>query len=206
MTVALGAGEMGRCLRDGVGFRVERGSGCLLWEQRAHTGYGPFLAAWEAVNGPVPEGQVPRHTCRGGPYGCVNPDHLQLVAAGRDPPPASAGVSLSGTERAAFARRIRDEREARSEARAAFARAVGVSASTIAAWEDEARSPTVDEVRRLSRALGWDGAPAKWTVVAAVERVVVAIGAGQAARLVRDSLNVDGHADKVVIGRVTRVE
>lgn len=202
--VALGPAEMGRCLAAGVGYRVDARTGCWLWEAPASTGFGPFRAAWEATHGPVPPGLEPFHRCRGGQRGCVRPDHLDIGPPGqrvervRDP-------ALPIAERTAFARRVTDEREARGQTRAQFARALGVGAPTIAAWEEGRSAPTVDQVERMAREFGWDGAPRRWTVVAAVERVVTATSAGGAARQVRDTLNVEGYIDKVVIGRVHEV-
>jgi hypothetical protein len=34
------------------------------------------VVAWEAINGPVPDGGVVHHGCEN--KGCVNPDHLEL--------------------------------------------------------------------------------------------------------------------------------
>lgn len=61
---------------------------CWIWQLFIHgNGYGQVringretsahVAAWEAVNGPVPEGHEIHHKCRVKP--CVNPDHLQCV-------------------------------------------------------------------------------------------------------------------------------
>ncbi|PVU81347.1 HNH endonuclease (plasmid) [Cellulomonas sp. WB94] len=62
-------------------------NGCLVWQAgRISTGYGKLnwnghqmtahRAAWESVNGPIPEGMFVRHKCDNRP--CCNPDHLEL--------------------------------------------------------------------------------------------------------------------------------
>lgn len=202
--VAIGPGEMARCLAAGVGYRVDARTGCLLWEAPASTGFGPFRSAWEAVHGPIPPGLEPQHTCRGGRRGCVNVDHMTIGPPGREPQ-RLRDPALPVVERAAFARRVTDEREARGQTRAQFGRDLGVSASTVAGWEEGRSAPTVDEAERMSREFGWDGSPRRWIVTAAVQRVVTATSAGQAARHVRDELHVAGHADKVVVGDVQQV-
>lgn len=60
---------------------------CLEWDAALHLGYGwvshkgkPQLAhrlAYEAINGPIPEGLVIDHLCRN--RKCLNPDHLEAV-------------------------------------------------------------------------------------------------------------------------------
>lgn len=195
----VGAQEMAECLASGVGFTVDAVTGCWLWDHPAPSGYGPFLAAWDAVHpGPLPPGVAPEHFCTGGPRGCVRPDHLTIGVIHR-----RRGPGLPAGERAAFARRLRDEREARGASHQEIARLLGVSAPTLRSWEDMLSAPTVDQVAAMAREFGWDAHPRKWVVVAAVERVVIATSAGAAAGQVRAALNVPGHADKVVIGRVT---
>lgn len=196
---AVGAQEMALRLTTGAGYTVDPVTGCWLWEHPAPSGYGPFLAAWEATHpNPLPPGVAPEHFCTGGPRGCVRPDHLTIGVTQK-----RRGPGLPEADRAAFARRLRDEREARGASRQEIARLLGVSAPTIRAWEDVLSAPTVDQVAAMAREFGWDDAPRKWVVVAAVERVVIATSAGAAAGQVREDLNVPGHADKVVIGRVT---
>lgn len=71
---------------------VERDCGyetpCHIWQGYiAPNGYGRLsddgrstfahIPAWEAVNGPVPDGLELDHLCRNPP--CVNPDHLEAV-------------------------------------------------------------------------------------------------------------------------------
>ena len=63
---------------------------CSLWPGGLLQGYGiiwnfqstgkrkkAHVAAWEQINGPVPEGRVLDHVCR--KRSCVNPLHLDLV-------------------------------------------------------------------------------------------------------------------------------
>lgn len=203
--VAIGPMEMARCLQAGIGFRVDQRTGCYLWEAPASTGFGPFRAAWEATHGPVLAGLQPYHTCRGGRRGCIRPDHLDIRPAGESDRARRRDPALPHAERAAFARRITDEREARGQTRAQFSRPLRVSASTVRSWEEGLSAPTVDQVELMAREFGWDGGLRRWTVVAAVERVVTAGSAGDAARQIRDQLNAEGYVDKVVIGQVREV-
>jgi hypothetical protein len=39
--------------------------------------YSTHVLMWELHHGPVPDGQVVRHTCKSNP-GCINPDHLLI--------------------------------------------------------------------------------------------------------------------------------
>lgn len=58
---------------------------CWPWKASTCEGYGQFrheggkkyahVAAYEEEHGPVPEGQIVRHTCDNRP--CCNPGHLQ---------------------------------------------------------------------------------------------------------------------------------
>ncbi|MFJ4166312.1 HNH endonuclease signature motif containing protein [Microbacterium sp. NPDC089698] len=60
---------------------------CIVWTgRRNYHGYGQIQiagraigahrAAFEASNGPIPDGLVVRHTCDNPP--CINPDHLLI--------------------------------------------------------------------------------------------------------------------------------
>lgn len=196
---------MAECLAAGVGYTVDPDTGCWLWQQPAPNGYGPYLAAWYAEHpDPLPDGINPTHQCTGGPRGCIRPDHLTLAGTGR-PPTRLPTPPLPPDMRDSFARRLRDEREARGATVQQLAVLLGVSPSTIRGWESAQHAPTVDQVARLAREFGWDEQPRKWVVAAVVERVVIAVSAGAAARQVRDDLNVPGHADKVVIGTVRAI-
>jgi hypothetical protein len=79
-----------------IGSRLARRSverdGCLVWMgARDPEGYGRLRvggvlvrthrAAWEAANGPIPQGMVVRHVCDNPP--CIRPDHL-VVGSQRD--------------------------------------------------------------------------------------------------------------------------
>lgn len=66
---------------------VEDANGCWLWQgARYPNGYGAFgtddsnyahRAAWQYVNGPVPEGRELHHVCR--VRSCCNPAHLEAL-------------------------------------------------------------------------------------------------------------------------------
>lgn len=56
------------------GYRYPNGYGCLTDD-----GVGGYAhrRAWEAVNGPIPDGMHAHHTCRN--RACCNPDHLEIL-------------------------------------------------------------------------------------------------------------------------------
>lgn len=69
-------------------------TGCWIWQRSLRNGYGSFTqrangqqrsryahrAAWEAVNGAIPDDLVVDHLCFR--PSCLRPDHLQLLRQG----------------------------------------------------------------------------------------------------------------------------
>jgi transcriptional regulator with XRE-family HTH domain len=184
------------------GIRMDERAGCWLWPQPASTGFGPYLAIYEASFGEVPEGMEVFHVCSGGPRGCVRPQHLDIAPADSRirhvPDPA-----ITAAERAGFAVKIGDERRARKATRAAFARELGISPTTVRDWEEGRTAPTPDFYDQIVRKMGWDGLDHKFDVVVAVQRTVTAKTAGQAARQVLDELTLDGQPEKVEVVRAS---
>lgn len=71
--------------------KIDKGTGCHLWlGHRSPGGYGVInvagrsqlvhRAAWEAANGPIPDGMVVMHTCDN--PSCCNAEHLELGSLG----------------------------------------------------------------------------------------------------------------------------
>lgn len=50
----------------------------LLWCKNANRSIQAHRYIWELINGPISEGLVVRHKCRGAIIGCTNPEHLEL--------------------------------------------------------------------------------------------------------------------------------
>jgi DNA-binding XRE family transcriptional regulator len=152
----------------------------------------------------VPQGFEVFHVCQGGRRGCVRPSHLDLAPAGsrmRDVPDPSIEVG----DRMAFAKRLRDEREARSSTRGQFAKELGVAASTLGHWEDGVHQPADDMYRQIARQLGWDGRPRRWMVTVVHQRVVVARSSGDAVREALEPLRIEGEQLKTAVHSVRSV-
>lgn len=193
-------GEAREMIRARAGFTEDPRTGCWFVgdDLRAPSGMGPYLAFDEAEHGPPPPGFDVVHRCPGALLGCVRPSHLDVEPVGaRVPLPPDPG--LSWEPRAAFARRIRDEREARRMNRPEFARALKVSPYTLKAWEAGRRAPASDTYRQIAAALGWDGRPRKWAVVFVHEEVVTAKTSGEAMRHVWEALERDNRPRKTAV-------
>jgi transcriptional regulator with XRE-family HTH domain len=201
--VAITPDEARECIVKKVGYQFEERTGCWIWPVTASTGFGPFLAFYEAAYGPAPKGFEVKHLCHSGDRGCVRPSHLDVVPIGsklaKRPDPA-----LSVEERLSFAARIRDERTARRATRAAFAKELGIAASTMRDWEEGHSQPTGDTYRQLAKKLGWSGHRRKFRVTVIHERIIQAHSAGEAVREFYDELDIEGEPLKteVVAARV----
>lgn len=87
---------------------VDTSGACWLWLTPRADGYGrvqigwvrrrAHVWAWEAVNGPVPEGLVLDHLCR--QRACVRPEHLRPVTPRENTmAPGSLAVAKAHAER-----------------------------------------------------------------------------------------------------------
>jgi DNA-binding XRE family transcriptional regulator len=178
-------------------------TGCLLWPTPAPTGYGPFLAFFEAVHGAVPAGLDVVHRCGGGPRGCVRPSHMDVVPAGGrvDRDLRAASIRDPGRRRD-WQTMIRDEREARTMDRETFARELGVAPSTIRAWEDGSRVPAPDTAASIARLLSVGARDRKWVVTLVVQEVVMADTAGHAVTKAKGRLEREDRPLKSAVFRV----
>jgi DNA-binding XRE family transcriptional regulator len=190
-------------IEQGRGY-TEDANGCWLYDVPMSTGFGPFLAFYEAIYDRVPRGFEVFHVCRGGRRGCVRPSHLDLAPAGsrmRDVP----DPRVDPADRMAFASRLRDEREARRANRPQFAKELGVAASTLGTWEEGLHQPADDMYRQIARQLGWDGRPRRWMVTVVHQRVVVARSSGDAVREALEPLRIEGEQLKTAVHSVRAV-
>lgn len=180
------------------GIEVDRGCWIAPTAWRASTGYGPYLAFYEASYGEIPAGMEVFHICKGGPRGCVRPKHLDIAPAGskirhvKDP-------AIEDEDANEFQRRMLDEQRARRATIPQFARELGVANSTLSDWLKGITVPSADTYEAIKRKLGWEGGDHKFGVLVIVERIVTAHSAGEAARAVIDDLIRDGQPEKVEI-------
>lgn len=58
-----------------IGAQNSKGYGCFAIDRVSHLAH---RLAWEAVNGPIPDGMTLDHLCR--VRSCVNVDHLEVVS------------------------------------------------------------------------------------------------------------------------------
>lgn len=59
--------------------------------------------------------------------------------------------------------------------------------------------PGVDVEARIAKRLGWGGAPQRWVITVALQRVVVAVTAGEASSIVLGALEREGEPLKAVV-------
>ena len=191
-------------MRDPLAYvEVDPDTGCWYWPYRTSTGYGPFLSFFVAAFSEPPEGMDVFHLCRGGPFGCIRPSCLDVAPTGtkisrvRDP-------RIARERLPAFAERLRAERSARRITQHEFARQLGVSATVYGAWENARNAPTREAYREIAERLGWDGVLRRFAVLVALERVVEARSAGEAASAVLGGVEIDGQPHKAQVIRIER--
>jgi transcriptional regulator with XRE-family HTH domain len=176
---------------------VELAEGHWLWTDPGPNGRGPWLSFCEAFHGDTPANMLWVCTCEAEDRGCVRPSHFTLIKEGEAPPVHPAVVSE-------FARRIREERTARRDARA-FAREIGVAQSTVRSWERGETHPGRDVEDRLAKRFGWDNKPRRWITTIVFQSVDIADSAGAAAALALQPLEREGFPLKAVIHSVSQV-
>lgn len=199
--VAVTVAEARECIERKLGFREDEEFGCWLWDMPASTGYGPYLAFYEAAFDEVPEGFEVFHICPNGHRGCVRPAHLDIAPPGsrvRTVPDPALQVEI----RLEFARKIRDEREARRESRSQFGAELGVSPRTVESWESGHRTPDQETYKQLAKRFGWDGRARSYVVTLVVQEVVTARSAGEAARKVIGRIEKEGPGVKYAVYNV----
>jgi transcriptional regulator with XRE-family HTH domain len=142
------------------------------------------------------------HLCLGGRRGCIRPRHLDIAPAGSRikhvPDP-----KLSIAERDQFKDRLLLERQARGSSMPEMASELGVSQATYREWEKGGSAPVQSIYDEISRKLGWDGLMRRFSVLVAVERIVAARSAGDAAAQVLEGLTEEGAPLKAKIIRAT---
>src|SRR4029077_19951577 len=107
---------MAELIATRTGFTVDPETGCWLWDDCV--GFGPYLAAYEATYGEVPDGCRPYPLCDNGRYGCVRPSHLDIALPGDPLPEPTPDLVM----RTGFAHKLADERRARRWSPAQMAR------------------------------------------------------------------------------------
>lgn len=185
--LAVTARQAAEHIRDRTGFTVQELSGCWLWPDRGPGGLGPVRAFYEACYPEPPRAFRIVHTCAGREHGCVNPEHLTILAPGEERAPRPRQL-LAGPARGSFAARLGDELAARGGDVRALAIQLGVGQTTIRSWCKATSAPDQDTAAQISHELGWDDAPRRFEVTCVVRRIVTASSAGQAAALAQQEL------------------
>lgn len=87
-----------------LGFKTKDGYGRFVLDGRKghRKTVAPYRALWEHLNGPMPEGLEPDHTCNN--RGCCNPEHVEPVTHAENMRRAAERRRLEGRKTARLAR------------------------------------------------------------------------------------------------------